>query len=120
MNSLNVEAAAMTLDRRSLGLQAVLQRGVHQALLKWPDAWPLLPRLAGIPLPAAVGIFSGATTNTPSLAAAGQALRQMPAAKPRNSEHFTRAITSVPRQPVPSHPPPGAQDGLWGVDGWQR
>lgn len=37
----------------------------------------LLPRLAGIPLPAAVGIFSGATTNTPSLAAAGQALRQM-------------------------------------------
>ena len=38
----------------------------------------LLPRLAGIPLPAAVGIFSGATTNTPSLAAAGQALRQMP------------------------------------------
>ncbi|MBL9212168.1 MAG: putative transporter [Opitutaceae bacterium] len=38
----------------------------------------LLPRLAGIPLPAAVGIFSGATTNTPSLAAAGQALRQTP------------------------------------------
>ena len=49
-----------------------------------------------------------------------KALQQMPAAKPRNSEHFTRAITSVPRQPVPSHPPPGAQDGLWGVDGWQR
>jgi putative transport protein len=38
----------------------------------------LLPPLAGIPLPAALGIFSGATTNTPSLAATGQALRQLP------------------------------------------
>jgi putative transport protein len=31
----------------------------------------------GIPLPAAVGLFSGATTNTPSLAAAQSALRDM-------------------------------------------
>ncbi len=38
----------------------------------------LLARLAGVPLPAAVGVFAGATTNTPSLAAAGQALRQLP------------------------------------------
>lgn len=35
-------------------------------------------RWGGLPLPAAVGVFSGATTNTPSLAAAGQALRQTP------------------------------------------
>ncbi len=35
-------------------------------------------RFAAVALPAAVGLFSGATTNTPSLAAAGQALRQMP------------------------------------------
>jgi putative transport protein len=35
-------------------------------------------RFGGLPLPAAVGVFSGATTNTPSLAAAGQALRQTP------------------------------------------
>jgi putative transport protein len=35
-------------------------------------------RFAGVPLPAAVGLLSGATTNTPSLAAAGQALRQFP------------------------------------------
>ena len=33
---------------------------------------------AGVPAPAATGLFSGATTNTPSLAAAGQALRQTP------------------------------------------
>ncbi len=33
---------------------------------------------AAVQLPAAVGLFSGATTNTPSLAAAGQALRQLP------------------------------------------
>lgn len=33
---------------------------------------------AGVPAPAAAGLFSGATTNTPSLAAVGQALRQTP------------------------------------------
>lgn len=32
----------------------------------------------GLPLPAAAGIFSGATTNTPSLAAAQQALKEFP------------------------------------------
>jgi putative transport protein len=31
-----------------------------------------------VAMPAAVGLFSGATTNTPSLAASGQALRQLP------------------------------------------
>lgn len=40
----------------------------------------LLHTLGGVALPAAAGIFSGATTNTPSLAAAGQALRQIPGA----------------------------------------
>ncbi|MDD5656979.1 MAG: putative transporter [Elusimicrobia bacterium] len=39
----------------------------------------LLARLCAIAMPAAVGIFSGATTNTPSLAAAQQALRDLPA-----------------------------------------
>lgn len=33
-------------------------------------------RLGGVPLPAAVGLLAGATTNTPSLAAAQQALRE--------------------------------------------
>ena len=33
--------------------------------------------LAGIPVPAAVGLFSGATTNTPSLGAAQEALRSL-------------------------------------------
>lgn len=37
----------------------------------------LLFKFAGIPLAAAVGLFSGATTNTPSLAAGGDALRQI-------------------------------------------
>jgi len=32
----------------------------------------------GVNLPAAAGLFSGATTNTPSLAASGQTLRQIP------------------------------------------
>lgn len=35
-------------------------------------------QLARAPMPAAVGVFCGATTNTPSLAAAGQALRDHP------------------------------------------
>ncbi len=33
-------------------------------------------KFASVPLPAAMGLLSGATTNTPSLGAAGQALRQ--------------------------------------------
>jgi len=37
-----------------------------------------LYHFGGIPLPAAVGLFSGATTNTPSLAAAQQALKDVP------------------------------------------
>ncbi len=36
----------------------------------------------GIPLPAAAGLFSGATTNTPSLAAAQQALKDIPGLMP--------------------------------------
>ncbi|TVP94434.1 MAG: transporter [Planctomycetaceae bacterium] len=38
----------------------------------------VMHRVLGIDMPIAVGIFSGATTNTPSLAAAGQALRDHP------------------------------------------
>ena len=38
----------------------------------------LLFKFAGIPLPAAVGLFSGATTNTPSLGAAQQTLQSIP------------------------------------------
>ena len=37
-----------------------------------------IAKFAGIPLPIAVGMFSGATTNTPSLAAATQALSENP------------------------------------------
>lgn len=36
--------------------------------------------VAGVPMPAAVGILAGATTNTPSLAAVQQALKDVPAA----------------------------------------
>jgi putative transport protein len=38
----------------------------------------LLSRLCGAGMPAAVGIFAGATTNTPSLATAQQALKDLP------------------------------------------
>jgi putative transport protein len=41
-----------------------------------------LSRFAGIPMAEAVGLFTGATTNTPSLAAAQQALQQLPGATP--------------------------------------
>ena len=37
-------------------------------------------RLGHIPMPVAVGLFSGGTTNTPSLAAAQQALKELPGA----------------------------------------
>lgn len=37
-----------------------------------------ISRVAHIPMPAAVGLFSGATTNTPSLGAAQSALKDMP------------------------------------------
>ncbi len=37
----------------------------------------LISKFGGVPMPAAVGLFSGGTTNTPSLAAAQQALREM-------------------------------------------
>ncbi|MDP2652935.1 MAG: putative transporter [Candidatus Omnitrophota bacterium] len=37
---------------------------------------------AGIPLPAALGLFSGATTNTPSLGATQQALKEIPNISP--------------------------------------
>lgn len=37
----------------------------------------VLLKFAGIPVPAAVGLFAGATTNTPSLAAGADALRQL-------------------------------------------
>lgn len=52
--------------------------------------------VAGIAGPIAVGLFSGATTNTPSLAAAGQALRDHPP-----SDVDARAALA---QVVPNHP----------------
>ncbi|MCX7718104.1 MAG: putative transporter [Candidatus Sumerlaeaceae bacterium] len=39
-------------------------------------------KVGGIPAPVAVGLFSGATTNTPALAAAQQALRDLPNMSP--------------------------------------
>jgi hypothetical protein len=45
-------------------------------------------------------------------------MQQMPAAAPRNSEHYTRAIVHAARPGAAR--PPGAQDELWGADGWAR
>lgn len=42
--------------------------------------------LGGVPMPVAVGLFSGGTTNTPSLAAAQQALNELP----RTSDEISR------------------------------
>jgi len=41
-----------------------------------------ISRLAGVPMAAAVGLFAGATTNTPSLGAAQEAIRSLPDAAP--------------------------------------
>ena len=49
-----------------------------------------------------------------------KALQRMPAAKPRNRDLYTRAIVQAPAQAAPSTPAAGAQDGLWGDDGWAR
>lgn len=48
----------------------------------------LLSRVGGVPMAAAAGIFAGATSNTPSLAAVQQALKLMP--------HSTEALVEVP------------------------
>jgi putative transport protein len=48
----------------------------------------LLHRWAGFPLPVAAGLFSGATTNTPSLAAVQQSLKLLP--------QYTDAIGQLP------------------------
>ncbi len=41
-----------------------------------------IAKLGGVPVAAAVGLFSGATTNTPSLGAAQEAIRSLPHAPP--------------------------------------
>lgn len=50
-------------------------------------------RLAEVPVPAGVGVFCGATTNTPSLAAAGQTLRDHPPGVEKTRE----AVGEAPR-----------------------
>jgi putative transport protein len=48
----------------------------------------LLSRVGGVPIAAAAGLFAGATSNTPSLAAVQQALKLVP--------HSTEALVEVP------------------------
>jgi len=57
----------MSLNLLAIGV--VLSGGLIALLLHWAG---------GIPMPAAAGLFSGATTNTPSLAAVEQALKFLP------------------------------------------
>ena len=57
----------MSLNLLAVGV--VLSGGLIALLLHWAG---------GIPMPAAAGLFSGATTNTPSLAAVEQALKFLP------------------------------------------
>jgi len=52
-------------------------------------------RFAGIEMPIAVGIFSGATTNTPSLAAAVQTLRDHPPSAETTSRSLAQAGVST-------------------------
>jgi len=65
--------ASLRKDGLPLNIMAacIVIGGAVMTVALW---WMFLPRSE---LPAAVGIFSGATTNTPSLAAAGQALRDI-------------------------------------------
>lgn len=63
----------------SLKRQGALLNGLAAAIVISGALVTLLVSWAGkIPIPIAVGLFSGATTNTPSLAAAQQALRELP------------------------------------------
>lgn len=52
--------------------------------------------VGGVPVPAAVGLFSGATTNTPSLAAAGQAIRDLLAGNPDITEEARKTYETMP------------------------
>jgi putative transport protein len=52
--------------------------------------------LIGVTGPIAVGLFSGATTNTPSLAAAGQALRDFPPASVDAQNALAQALPDHP------------------------
>lgn len=63
----------------SLKRQGALLNGLAAAIVVSGALMTLLVAYLGkIPMPIAVGLFSGATTNTPSLAAAQQALRELP------------------------------------------
>ena len=48
-----------------------------------------------------------------------KALQQMPPARPRHTETTMRAIVQGPKG-VGAAPQPGAQEQLWGADGWAR
>jgi dihydroorotase len=48
-----------------------------------------------------------------------KAMQQMPPARPRHTETATRAIVQGPKG-VGAAPQPGAQEQLWGADGWAR
>ena len=65
LNALKAQGLPLNL----LAASVVLLGVILTLLVHW---------VAGIDMPIAVGIFSGATTNTPSLAAASQALRDHP------------------------------------------
>jgi len=73
-----------SLRKRGLALN-VLAAGI---VLSGGFIAVLLHRAGGIPMAAAAGLFSGATTNTPSLAAIQQALKVMPG--------YSDAIGSIP------------------------
>lgn len=69
-----------SLRRQGLGLNLVAAAIVGGGVL----ITALLIWFGGVPVPAAIGIFSGATTNTPSLAAAQQALREVAGLNPES------------------------------------
>lgn len=67
----------------------------------------VLARTCGIAMPIAVGMFSGGTTNTPSLAAAGQAMKE----RPPSVEQAYAALAQVSPELQTQFPPPAEMDG---------
>jgi putative transport protein len=80
------------LRRRGLALNVMASGVVLLGLL----VTILSMLLIGVTGPIAVGLFSGATTNTPSLAAAGQALRDFPPASIDAQNALAQALPDHP------------------------
>jgi len=95
--------------RLNLLAAAVVALGVATTLLA---AW-----LGNVSLPVAVGLMTGATTNTPSLAAANQALRDRASDDPAQLDRARAAVAQVSPDLAATLPPADLQRELFKLPG---